>query len=174
MKENSGGRKMTNVLDVASEDASTGSDTEDRQAIATLLADVLADTYRLVFKTHAYHWNVTGPLFYSVHKLTEDQYREMFAATDGVAERIRALGMVAPFQFEDLFRRSNIQDLRKLPDTGEMVRDLATDHEKLSRTLSDLVALCADRNDQATSDLATERSSYHDKAAWMLRATIES
>ncbi|MGR3513521.1 MAG: Dps family protein [Paracoccaceae bacterium] len=143
-------------------------------AIAEGLADVLADTYRLIFKTHAYHWNVTGPTFYSVHKLTDDQYANMFDAADELAERIRALGQLAPFRMNDIMNRSHIEDQEKLPNAGEMVEELASDHEKLARRLHNLIELSGEHSDPVTEDLATERSAFHEEAAWMLRAIAAS
>lgn len=138
--------------------------------IADGLADVLADTYRLIFKTHAYHWNVTGPLFYSVHKLTEEQYENMFAAADELAERIRALGRIAPMRMADITARSVVEDLTETPSTGQMIDDLAKDHERLAHRLHALVELVEGRRDPVTEDLATGRSAFHEQAAWMLRA----
>lgn len=165
---------MTNTLNVvpAADDVKTG--VRNAEGIADGLADVLADTYRLIFKTHAYHWNVTGPLFYSVHNLTEGQYEDMFKAADVVAERIRALGLLAPMQMADIMERSRITDLDATPSAGEMINDLADDHEKLAHRLHALIELTDGRNDPVTEDLATERSSFHEKAAWMLRALVAS
>lgn len=143
---------------------------KDVDAIAEGLADVLADTYRLIFKTHACHWNVTGPLFYSIHKLTEEQYEDMFSAADALAERIRALGCLAPMRMEDIMARSQISDLDKVPSAGEMVEDLASNHEKLAHSLHALIETVDGRGDPVTEDLATERSAFHEQAAWMLRA----
>lgn len=144
------------------------------EGIASGLADVLADTYRLIFKTHAYHWNVTGPAFYSVHKLTEEQYEDMFAAADDLAERMRALGQLAPMRMVDILERSKIDDLDHVPTAQEMVEDLAADHEKLAHRLHALVELVDGRKDPVTEDLATERSAFHEHAAWMLRAIAAS
>lgn len=140
------------------------------EGIAEGLADVLADTYRLIFKTHAYHWNVTGPLFYSIHKLTQEQYEDMFEAADELAERIRSLGRLAPMRMDDIMGRSQIADLDRMPSAGEMVEDLATDHERLAHRLHALIELVEGRRDPVTEDLATERSAFHEQAAWMLRS----
>ena len=143
---------------------------KDIDGIAEGLADVLADTYRLIFKTHAYHWNVTGPLFYSIHKLTEEQYEDMFAAADELAERIRSLGRLAPMRMDDIMRRSHVADPETMPSAGEMVEDLARDHESLAKRLHALIDLVEGRRDPVTEDLATGRSAFHEQAAWMLRA----
>lgn len=145
---------------------------KDRSAIAEAMALVLADTYVLMFKTHAYHWNVVGPMFYSMHKLTEDHYENLFAAADELAERIRALGHVAPMNL------AAMQDLAKLEDNAdpssaaEMIADLAQDHERLAHRLHAVIGLGERERDPVTADLATERSAFHEEAVWMLRALI--
>jgi starvation-inducible DNA-binding protein len=163
---------MNTTLNVipSSDEVSTG--VKDVEGIADGLANVLADTYRLIFKTHAYHWNVTGPLFYSIHKLTEEQYENMFAAADELAERIRSLGQIAPMRMADIMGRSEIEDLTETPSAGEMVEDLAKDHERLAHRLHALIELVEGRRDPVTEDLATERSAFHEQAAWMLRAIV--
>lgn len=146
----------------------------DTDAIAKALAGVLADTYRLVFKTHAYHWNVEGPLFYSIHKLTEEQYENMFAAADELAERIRALGQLAPATMVEIMEMSRIEDKGIDRTAAEMVEDLAHDHERLAHRLHAVVELVDGRKDPVTEDLATARSAFHESAAWMLRAIVKS
>jgi starvation-inducible DNA-binding protein len=142
----------------------------DPRPIAEGLADVLADTYRLTFKTHAYHWNVEGPLFFGIHNLTEAQYEEMFAAADELAERIRALGRLAPMTMKEIFDLSVIQDSAKPPAARDMVEDLASDHERVAHRLHALIKIAEDNRDPVTADLATQRSAFHEKAAWMLRS----
>jgi starvation-inducible DNA-binding protein len=161
---------MTDALNVVPTTDDVASGVRDIEGIADGLRDVLADTYRLTFKTHAYHWNVTGPLFYSVHKLTEEQYENMFSAADVLAERIRAVGRLAPLHMQDIMDRSRIVDFDGTPNAGQMVADLAKDHEHLAHRLHALVELAGQRNDPVTEDLATERSAFHEQAAWMLRA----
>ncbi|QHQ35039.1 Dps family protein [Algicella marina] len=163
---------MSEALNVVPsvEEVETG--VQNRKGIAEGLADVLADTYRLTFKTHAYHWNVSGPLFYSVHNLTEEQYENLFAASDELAERIRALGHLAPMKFLDLDQKSFVKDPAETPSAGEMVSDLAADHERIAHRLHALIELAAARKDEVTADLATQRSAFHEKAAWMLRALV--
>jgi starvation-inducible DNA-binding protein len=163
---------MTKTLNIRPETDEVNTGVRDIEGIAEGLGDVLADTYRLTFKTHAYHWNVTGPLFYSIHKLTEGQYENMFAAADALAERIRALGQLAPMRMADIIGRSRIEDHDDLPTAREMIEDLAKDHEMLAHRLHALVELAGDRNDPVTEDLATARSAFHEQAAWMLRATV--
>jgi starvation-inducible DNA-binding protein len=165
---------MTDALRVipTSDTVSTG--VRDTKAIAEGLADVLADTYRLVFKTHAYHWNVEGPLFFSVHKLTEEQYENMFTAADELAERIRALGHLAPTSLSDIMDRSKIEDRTGDLSTADMVEDLAADHALIAHRLHALIELLDGKKDSVTEDLATERSAFHEQAAWMLRAMTKS
>ncbi|QDL91730.1 DNA starvation/stationary phase protection protein [Paroceanicella profunda] len=144
-----------------------------RAKVAAGLEEVLADTYRLLFKTHTYHWNVTGPLFYSIHHLTEEQYQDLFEAADVLAERIRALGQVTPMRFADMASNSAVKDLDKRPSAGEMIDDLRKDHEQLAKRLHKLIRLAEDNDDDVTGDLAIARSSVHEKAAWMLRAMTD-
>ena len=165
---------MTQPLNVVPEQDQVETGVRDADAIATGLSDVLADTYRLIFKTHAYHWNVEGPLFYSVHNLTEEQYEEMFQAADVLAERVRALGRLAPSQLSAIMEASVIEDKSDLPSAGDMCEDLAADHERVAHRFHALVKLSDDRNDPVTDDLATARSGFHEKAAWMLRALAKS
>ena len=161
---------MTDALRVIPTTDTVSTGVRDAEAIAEGLADVLADTYRLVFKTHAYHWNVEGPLFYSIHKLTEEQYDNMFHAADELAERIRALGVLAPSALRDITSRSVIEDKSGALSAADMVNDLASDHERIAHRLHALVEMVEGRKDPVTEDLATERSAFHEQAAWMLRA----
>ncbi len=161
---------MTDALKVVPKTDSVETGVTDVAPIAEGLADVLADTYRLTFKTHAYHWNVEGPLFYSIHNLTEEHYENMFAAADELAERIRALGQFAPMNFAEIMQKSVIKDKDAQPSAGEMCEDLAADHERIAHRLHALVELTEGRRDVVTEDLATERSAFHEQAAWMLRA----
>ena len=161
---------MTDALQVVPSPNSVRTGVRDVEAVAEGLADVLADTYRLIFKTHAYHWNVTGPLFYSVHKLTDEQYENMFTAADELAERIRSLGQLAPHRMQDIIARSRVEDATSLPDAQAMLEGLAQDHERIAQRLHSLIELAGERRDPVTEDLATERSAFHEEASWMLRA----
>ncbi|MEM9013095.1 MAG: DNA starvation/stationary phase protection protein [Pseudomonadota bacterium] len=163
---------MASSLDVVAHEETVSTGVQNSKGIVDGLADVLADTYRLTFKTHTYHWNVAGPLFYSVHNMTEEQYENMFDAADELAERIRALGHLAPISFQDLSTKSVLKDFDTTPSAGEMVADLAADHERVAHRLHALIELAGARKDEVTVDLATERSAFHEKAAWMLRALI--
>ncbi|MEL6609071.1 MAG: DNA starvation/stationary phase protection protein [Pseudomonadota bacterium] len=164
---------MSDALKVVpkTDDVDTG--THNIQAVAEGLSDVLADTYRLVFKTHAYHWNVEGPMFYSVHNLTEDQYDNMFEAADDLAERIRALGQMAPHAMGDMMKKSVIEDRDALPSAGDMCEDLAADHERVAHRFHALIKLAGEA-DPVSEDLAVERAAFHEQAAWMLRALSKS
>ena len=165
---------MTNALDVvpSSDEINTG--VVDRDAMAQGVEHMLADTYRLIFKTHAVHWNVEGALFYAVHNLTETQYNDLFTAADEIAERIRALGHLAPATLSSIVSHSVVQDDETPSSAGEMCEDLAADHERLARRLHDLIATADEAGDPVTEDMATERAAFHEKAAWMLRAIAKS
>ncbi len=161
---------MTSSLNVMPQSHDVKSGVERPEAVSKALGSALADTYRLVFKTHAYHWNVEGPLFYSIHNLTETQYNDMFKAADVLAERIRALGQVAPFNLSEIMSASVIEDKAELPSAGEMCRDLSEDHERMAHRLRGLIKIAGEHEDPVTEDLATERAAFHEQAAWMLRA----
>lgn len=165
---------MTEALNVVPETNAVETGVRDTEAIADSLCDVLADTYRLIFKTHAYHWNVEGPLFYSVHNLTEEQYGDMFEAADELAERIRAVGHIAPHRMKTIMDTSVVSDPEALPSAGDMCEDLASDHERIAHRFHALVDLAGGHDDPVTDDLATARSAFHEKAAWMLRALAKS
>lgn len=161
---------MTDTLKIVPSTDNVTTGVRNPAVVAEGLADVLADTYRMTFKTHAYHWNVTGPAFYSIHKLTDDHYENMFAAADELAERIRALGQLAPMRMADIMGRSRVEDLTDMPSAREMMEDLAKDHQNLAHRLHALIELSGENKDPVTEDLATERSAFHEEAAWMLRA----
>ncbi|PPB81178.1 starvation-inducible DNA-binding protein [Albidovulum inexpectatum] len=165
---------MSDKLDITPSNEKVDTGVEKASAIASELAKVLADTYRLVFKTHAYHWNVEGPLFYSIHNLTEAQYEDMFTAADELAERIRALGKLAPARLADVTKASVIKDADDLPSAIAMCEELARDHERVAKRFHDVIKVAEDNNDPVTADLATARSAFHEQAAWMLRAIAKS
>lgn len=167
------GKSMTEQMNVVPKADKVKTGVKDTKALAAALTRAVADTYRLIFKTHAYHWNVEGPLFYAVHHLTDEHYKEMFPAADELAERIRSLGQLAPFSFAEVIRLSIIKDLEALPTTLEMITDLAADHAAVASGFHDLFKLAEDNADPVTADLATRRSAFHEQAAWMLRATAK-
>jgi starvation-inducible DNA-binding protein len=142
------------------------------ERVAKALCECVADTYRLIFKTHAYHWNVEGAAFYSIHKLTEEQYEEMFAAVDVMAERVRALGQLTPVTFQSLCDLSVIEDKDEAPSARAMVEDLVANHERVAHRLHAAIEIAEQARDVVTADLLTARSAFHEKAAWMLRAIV--
>jgi starvation-inducible DNA-binding protein len=145
---------------------------EDRARIAEGLARLLADTSTLYFKTHGYHWNVTGPQFATLHALFEDQYRELWTSVDAIAERIRALGYEAPGSYRALAELSSVPEADGMPSADEMVHDLALGHEQVARTARELVPVVEAAGDQPTLSLLADRLSVHEKTAWMLRASL--
>lgn len=161
---------MATALETVPSIAEVKTGVRDTETIAKGLADVLSDTYALILKTHIYHWNVEGPLFYSVHNMTEEQYEDMFAAADELAERIRALGHLTPMKLSAIVETSVIEDLDETPSAGRMIEDLAQDHERIAHRLHALIELAEERKDMVTGDLAIARSTFHEKTAWMLRA----
>ena len=162
---------MSTALKVVPSKSNASTGVTDHKNIADGLAEILADTYRLTFKTHVYHWNVEGPMFHSIHVLTESQYTEMFAAADVIAERIRALGYLTPQAFSELADESALKDRAKMPNAIAMVKDLCSDHERVAKRLHKLIETAEAGSDPVTADLATARSAFHEKAAWMLRAS---
>ncbi|WP_417669695.1 Dps family protein [Roseibium sp.] len=166
----------SNVLNVKTkqnEELKTGIEADAREQIAKHLSVILADTYILVVRSHIYHWNVVGPLFKSIHDLTEEHYENMFKAADDIAERIRALGHPAPVNAADIEMKINIAAPGKgMPSAKTMVEDLVASHEKLSAEMRDMAEYAGDNSDPVTEDLLTERIAFHEQAAWMLRALI--
>jgi starvation-inducible DNA-binding protein len=147
---------------------------DDRAAIAQGLSRVLADTYTLYLTTHNFHWNVTGPMFNTLHQMFMEQYTELWNAVDGIAERIRALGHWAPGSYADFASLSSIADAPQTPPKAlEMVRILQQGHETVARTAREVFPLAAKADDQPTADLLTQRLDIHEKAAWMLRSLLE-
>lgn len=144
----------------------------DMKAINSGLAQALAETFTLYVKTQGFHWNVVGPRFHSLHEMFEEQYIELREAADELAERMRALGAAAPGSFTEFQQLASIKDHQSAADADEMVRVLAADHEAVVRTLRPLIAVADDAGDAGTSDLITQRLAAHEKAAWMLRATV--
>jgi starvation-inducible DNA-binding protein len=144
-----------------------------RQRIAEGLSRVLADTYTLYLKTHNFHWNVTGPLFNTLHLMFEAQYNELALAVDLVAERIRALGFPAPGSYEAYAKLSSINEAEGVPVAEEMIAQLVKGHEAVARTARGVFPAVEKASDQSTADLLTQRMQVHEKTAWMLRALLE-
>jgi starvation-inducible DNA-binding protein len=149
-----------------------GFDDKQRRAIAGGLSKLLADTYTLYLKTHNFHWNVTGPQFNSLHLMFEGQYNELALAVDLIAERIRALGEVAPGSYSAFAKLSSIKEAEGTPAAEEMVRILAEDQLAVVRTARSVFPLADAANDEPTADLLTQRMQVHEKTAWMLRANL--
>lgn len=145
---------------------------DDRARIADKLAQVLADSYALYQKTHLYHWNVQGPRFGPLHQLFSDQYNELWTALDEIAERIRALGVLAPTHADLMSRAQVATDNDPAPSEDAMLRGLLAGQEAVVRSARAALRLAADGGDEATADLMTERCAAGEKAAWMLRAHL--
>ena len=137
------------------------------------LEELLASTYTLYLKTHSYHWNVTGPMFTTLHTLFETQYTELALAVDEIAERIRALGAPAPGSYAEFAKRTRVQESVGVPTATEMVQALTQDQEIVAEVGRRLRKLAAEVGDDATEDLAVRRIQVHEKNAWMLRSHLE-
>ena len=144
----------------------------DRRAIAEGLNALLADNYALYLKTHAFHWNVTGPMFQTLHLMFEPQYSELALAVDQIAERIRALGHPAPGTYREFAKLSSISETDGVPDAQEMVKLLVLGQEAVARTARSVFPVAAKADDQPTADLLTQRLQVHEKTAWMLRSLL--
>ena len=143
-----------------------------RQQISEGLSRVLADTYVLYGKTHGFHWNVTGPMFNTLHLMFMEQYTELWTALDEIAERIRALGVPAPFG-STLSALASLEDSSSLtPAAMQMVRELVDGHEAVARTARSVFSMADEANDQPSADLLTQRLQIHEKTAWMLRSLL--
>jgi starvation-inducible DNA-binding protein len=143
-----------------------------RAEIAQGLSRLLADSYTLYLKTHNYHWNVTGPLFNTLHTMFETQYTELATAVDEIAERIRALGFPAPGSYADFAELTSIVEERDQPVAEKMIEQLVVGQETVARTAREVFPLADAANDQPTADLLTQRMRLHEKNAWMLRSML--
>ena len=144
----------------------------DRKQLSEGLSRLLADTYTLYLKTHNYHWNVTGPMFQTLHLMFETHYNELALAVDLIAERIRALGHVAPGSYRAFSKLSTIQEEEGVPAATAMIRNLVKGHEAVAKTARQVFQLADGANDQPTADLLTQRLQIHEKTAWMLRSLL--
>lgn len=145
----------------------------DRKKIAAELSKVLADSYSVYLMTHNFHWNVTGPMFNTLHNMFMEQYTETWQALDAIAERIRALGHYSPGTYTEFTALSSITEPKGVPDASSMIEQLLAANEALSRTARNAFD-CADKaNDQPTADLLTQRLDVHEKNAWMLRSLLQ-
>ncbi len=150
-----------------------GIDAAHREKIAGGLSNVLADTYTLYLKTHNFHWNVTGPMFQTLHLMFEQHYNELWVAVDLIAERIRALGYPAPGTYKQFVALSSIKEDDGVPKAQDMIKLLVEGHEAVARTARTVFKSAEEANDQPTCDLLTQRLQIHEKTAWMLRSLLE-
>ncbi len=146
---------------------------KDREAIARQLSRLLADTYSLYLKTHSFHWNVTGPMFNTLHLMFETQYIELWTAADLIAERIRALDVVAPGSYSQFGKLTAIKEETGVPEWKPMVEQLVEGHETAARTARETFRAADKADDQPTADLVTQRMEAHEKTAWMLRSLLK-
>ena len=146
---------------------------KDRKKISQGLEKLLADTYVLYLKTHNFHWNVTGPLFSTLHIMFEGQYQELAQAVDEIAERIRALGFFAPGSLKQYVALSSIAEETTVPKAEAMIKQLVEGQEAVIRTIRTLFPDTEKANDEPTADLLTTRMQIHEKTAWMLRSMLE-
>lgn len=153
---------------------SIGIEDTKRQEIAAGLSRLLADTYTLYLKTHNFHWNVTGPMFQTLHLMFETQYTELALAVDLIAERIRALGYPAPGTYSEYAKLSSIAETPGVPKAHDMIKLLVEGQEAVVRTARSLFPLVDEANDEPTADLLTQRMQVHEKTAWMLRSLLEA
>ena len=147
---------------------------EDRKVIVDGLSRLLADTYVLYLKTHNFHWNVSGPMFRTLHLMFEEQYTELAGAVDSIAERIRALGFPAPGTYSVYAQLSSIPEPEGVPSAEAMIQQLVEGQEAVVRTARTLFPQLERVSDEPTADLLTQRMQVHEKAAWMLRVLLEA
>ena len=150
-----------------------GIDQKNRKSIADGLSRLLADEYTLYLKTHNFHWNVTGPMFNTLHLMFETHYTEAATAVDLIAERIRALGFPAPGTYKQFAELSSIKEEAGVPDAKEMIRLLVLGHEACVRTAREVFPAAEGASDEPSCDLLTQRMQLHEKTAWMLRSLLE-
>lgn len=166
------GKAKKTATDVAAMPINIGIDEKDRQEIADGLSNLLADTYTLYLKTHNFHWNVTGPMFQTLHLMFEQQYNELALAVDMIAERIRALGVAAPGTYKAFAKLSSIEEEEDVPTAEEMIKKLVEGQEAVVRTARSIFPVVDKANDEPTADLLTQRMQVHEKTAWMLRSLL--
>jgi starvation-inducible DNA-binding protein len=150
----------------------TGLVSEDTQKVGEALSNVLADTFTLYLKTHNFHWNVVGPMFHTLHLMFEEQYKELWLASDAIAERIRALGCSAPGSYREFSKLTYLREPEAVLSATEMTAELLRDHETCARTARWALSVARAAVDAPTEDLLTQRLMAHEKVAWMLRSTL--
>lgn len=143
-----------------------------KESIAKGLSKLLADSYILSLKTHNYHWNVTGPLFHTLHKIFEEQYTDLLKAADTIAERIRALGVFAPGSYSNFKSLTSIKEAEDVPSAENMIKNLISDHEIIVQTAQSVFPLAEEGKDEVTLDLLTQRMEWHEKTIWMLKSSL--
>lgn len=146
---------------------------DSRKEIAAGLSKLLADTYTLYLKTHNFHWNVTGPMFQTLHLMFETQYTELAEAVDVIAERIRAIGEYAPGSYKAFAELSSVKEADGHPKAEDMIQSLVESNETVVRTARSIFPTAEKANDESTCDLLTQRMQIHEKTAWMLRSLLE-
>ena len=151
-----------------------GINKDDRAAIANGLSRLLADSYTLYLTTHNFHWNVTGPMFNTLHLMFEAQYNELALAVDLIAERIRALGFPAPGTYKEFQKLTSMSEPEGVPSATDMIKLLVQGQEAVVRTARSVAPLADKVSDEPTLDLLTQRMQVHEKKAWMLRSLLES
>ena len=163
---------MSQITQAAGVEVNIGIPEDQRQAIAEGLSRLLADTYTLYLKTHNFHWNVTGPMFNTLHLMFEQQYNELALAVDLIAERIRSLGFHAPGSYAAYAKLSSVPEAEGTPSAAAMIQQLAEGQEIVVRTAREIFPVAAAANDEPTADLLTQRLQIHEKTAWMLRSIL--
>jgi len=143
-----------------------------KSSVASELAGLLADTYTVYLKTHGFHWNVTGPMFTTLHTMFETQYTELALAVDEIAERIRAIGEPAPASYSEFAEMTSIKEARGVRSAEQMLRELTADQETISAAARRVVAAAEKAGDAASADLGVRRINTHEKNAWMLRSHL--
>lgn len=146
---------------------------KDREKIAGGLSKLLADTYTLYLQTHNFHWNVEGPMFNTLHLMFMDQYTELWAALDLIAERIRSLGFPAPGTYKEFGKLASIEQVEGVPEALAMVGILVKGHEAVARTARTVFPAADKASDESTADLLTQRLQIHEKTSWMLRSLLK-
>jgi starvation-inducible DNA-binding protein len=150
-----------------------GLDAEGLAKVGAGLAGVLADTYLLYLKTQSFHWNVTGPQFGELHQMFETQYMDLAAAVDELAERLRAIGQIAPGSFAQFRKLSKIAEAEDVPEADHMIEVLTADHGHVVRRMREVLALAEPIGDAETGDMVIRRMQVHGKQAWMLRSYLK-
>ncbi len=154
-------------------DIDIGINKKDRAKIADGLSRLLSDTYTLYLTTHNFHWNVTGPMFNTLHLMFEQQYDELALAVDAIAERIRALGFPAPGTYTEFQKLGSLKEPEGTLSAKDMIKHLVLGQEAVVKTARSILPAAGKASDEPTADLLTQRMQVHEKTAWMLRSLLE-